>query len=286
MDKKMNGSNFIMTESMQKRIDKIKNYQPKIGFFGKTGVGKSSLCNALFGQDLCPVNDIASCTRNVKEVVINMGKNSQITLLDVPGVGENSKRDEEYSELYQNLLPELDCVVWVLKADDRAFTSDELFYNNLVKPHMEQGKPFIVVLNQSDKIEPYREWNTQHNKPGEKQLENIKVKKQIVSKFFEISESSVIPVSASDNYNLSSIINTVVEMLPAEKLYTFVKNVNPEYITQEAKETVTKRTASYILTGASTGAMIGATVAGPIGAIVGGIIGGALGFIADLFSFW
>ena len=29
--------------------------------------------NALFGQDVCPISDIEACTRNTKEVIINLG---------------------------------------------------------------------------------------------------------------------------------------------------------------------------------------------------------------------
>jgi predicted GTPase len=34
-----------------------------IGIMGKTGVGKSSLCNALFRSEVCTVNAVEACTR-------------------------------------------------------------------------------------------------------------------------------------------------------------------------------------------------------------------------------
>lgn len=48
-----------------------------------------------------------------------------LTFIDLLGVEESIERDREYHQLYRNLLPELDFIIWVLKADDRAWSSDE-----------------------------------------------------------------------------------------------------------------------------------------------------------------
>ena len=136
---------------IEERFTTSLQYEPVIAFLGKTGVGKSSLCNALFGEQICEISDIKACTRDTKKIVLDLGGKG-LTLMDVPGVGESNERDKEYAELYANLLPELDLVLWVLKADDRAYSSDEKFYNDIVKPHIHQGKPFYFVLNQVDKV--------------------------------------------------------------------------------------------------------------------------------------
>ncbi|THE34493.1 hypothetical protein DJ495_26455 [Raoultella ornithinolytica] len=51
------------TERIIKQINKITNYEPAIGIMGKTGAGKSSLCNALFASEVSPVSDVVACTR-------------------------------------------------------------------------------------------------------------------------------------------------------------------------------------------------------------------------------
>lgn len=104
--------------------------------FGKTGVGKSSLCNALFGKVICPISDVEACTRDTKDVILNIDGGKGIKFIDVP-VGESSQRDVEYGELYARLLPELDLVLWLIKADGRAMVSDEIFYKEIVKPHLD-----------------------------------------------------------------------------------------------------------------------------------------------------
>lgn len=43
--------------------------------------------------------------------------NHYLKLIDILSLGENLQRDDEYRVLYQKLMPQLDIVLWVLKAD-------------------------------------------------------------------------------------------------------------------------------------------------------------------------
>lgn len=231
----------IQREQINLRLKNVLNYQPTIGIFGKTGVGKSSLCNALFGKEVCQIDDIEACTRNIQEVMINFDKSGNgIKLIDVPGVGESTSRDEEYSTLYAKLLPELDLVLWLIKSDDRALASDENFYKNIVKPHVKEGKPFFFVLNQVDKIEPFREWNEEKQEPGSQQFQNIRRKIDNISAFFDIASSQIIPVSANKKYNLTKLVDEFVRALPPEKKVTVFRAVNEEFQSKSTGEHVKK----------------------------------------------
>ena len=53
-----------VSERILQQINQLTRYEPVIGIMGKTGVGKSSLCNALFAGDISPVSDVAACTRS------------------------------------------------------------------------------------------------------------------------------------------------------------------------------------------------------------------------------
>ena len=223
---------------IRRKLDTIVNYEPRVGVFGKTGAGKSSLCNALFGQDVCEISDVEACTRCEKEIMLNISSGKGIKIIDVPGVGENSDRDIEYGQLYAKLLPELDVVLWVLKADDRAYASDENFYKNLVKPHLDQGKPFFFVLNQVDKVEPFREWNEEKHEPGAKQFMNIDKKVQYVANCFDVPASKVITVSAAEQYNMVKLVDEIVYALPKEKRITVFKNINEDFRSEATGETV------------------------------------------------
>lgn len=52
-----------VSERILQQINQLTHYEPVIGIMGKTGAGKSSLCNALFAGEVSPVSDIAACTR-------------------------------------------------------------------------------------------------------------------------------------------------------------------------------------------------------------------------------
>jgi small GTP-binding protein len=222
-------------EKIQSKFDDVLNYEPRVGVFGKTGAGKSSLCNALFGRDICEVSDIAACTRSPQEVVLGMGSRG-MTLLDVPGVGESGERDKEYAALYRSLLPTLDLILWVIKGDDRAFSSDEMFYNKIVSPYIKDGTPFFIVLNQVDKIEPFREWNEEIHMPGPNQAKSIGEKKHAVAGFFKLPISQVIPVSAEERFGLLELVDSVTHALPREKRISILREVKSEHRSENAKE--------------------------------------------------
>lgn len=211
------------------------NYEPRIGVFGKTGVGKSSLCNAVFGQDVCSISDVKACTREPQEVFLRIGGKG-LKLLDVPGVGESGERDKEYSKLYEKLFPELDLILWVIKGDDRAFSSDEQFYKKIVRPYIQAGKPFFMVINQVDKIEPLREWDEKNKRPGGRQATNIDEKHRAVSGYFELPMAQVLTVSANEKYRLVELVDAVIHALPKDKKIIVLKQVAEENRSESAKK--------------------------------------------------
>lgn len=219
---------------LSSRLNDIIQYEPIVGVFGKTGAGKSSLCNALFGRDICPISDIAACTRETQQVRLNIAGKG-MTLLDVPGVGESDDRDAEYDALYRQWLPKLDLVLWIVKADDRALAVDEDFFKRLVKPYLDVGKPFFVVLNQVDKIEPFREWDEKARQPGSRQAANIKEKCRVVAGFFGLPLGQVLAVSAAEKYGLVELVDDIIHVLPAEKRVSVLREVQREYRSEKAR---------------------------------------------------
>jgi predicted GTPase len=121
-----------------------------IGIMGKTGAGKSSLCNALFAGEVSPVSDVAPVPVNHCAFACSWG-----ALYDHRGparCGRKWRSRYEYAALYREQLPRLDLVLWLIKADDRALAVDEHFYHQVI------GEAYrhkvLFVISQSDKAEP------------------------------------------------------------------------------------------------------------------------------------
>ncbi|MDM1249434.1 50S ribosome-binding GTPase [Acinetobacter sp. R933-2] len=231
-------SSDLLKKIITSKINNIRNYTPKVGVFGVTGVGKSSLCNALFGQDVAPVSDVAACTREPKEIFIGNG-GVGIKLIDVPGVGETIERDKEYFELYRKLAPELDLILWVIKADDRAYASAEKAYREILCPNL-KNCPVLFVINQVDKLNPLKDWDLENNKPGVDKQKNIDKKVEEVSKAFNVSKDYIETVSVEEKYNLVKLMDAIVEILPNEKKYSFVREAKEDVKNDDIKQKAEK----------------------------------------------
>jgi|AGFS01.1.fsa_nt_gi Putative threonine efflux protein len=75
----------LLSRTILNRIRQHIHYEPVIGIMGKTGSGKSSLCNALFQQ---PISDVQGCTREPLRFSFDVG-GCRMTLADLPGAGES-----------------------------------------------------------------------------------------------------------------------------------------------------------------------------------------------------
>jgi len=231
--KSSNNETGNLSDKIKEEIKKIRSYTPKVAIFGDSGVGKSSLCNIIFGKDIAKMSDVEACTREVQEIFIG-DENSGFILMDVPGVGEDIKRHQEYSELYESLLPDLDLIIWAIKADDRKFASAEDIYKNIIKPNIEHC-PVVFVVTQIDKIEPIEEWYENGGVLGNHQRENLEKKIIDISKRFDIETNLIIPVSTKNKgYNIDKLIEKIVDILPDEKKYSFVRETNTDHTTETA----------------------------------------------------
>jgi len=224
-----------LTSEVIKQLKEVITYEPVIGIMGKTGVGKSSLCNALFRQPLSPVSNVASCTREAIRFTLNTG-GRVMTLVDLPGVGESLAYDQEYRQLYQSILPELDLILWVMKADDRASTTDEQFYQFLREIGVSPER-IVFVLNQADKAEPSFEWEISTGQPSLSQQQTLFTRSQIVARQFS-SPYPVSTVSARTGYNLHFLVETMVIALPSTASSGVFRQLRSEYCGQQAETTV------------------------------------------------
>lgn len=237
-----------MIGNLEEKLAELGSFTPTVGIFGKTGVGKSSLCNALFGKNTAKVDDIHACTREPQEIFIQMSEaGSGIKLIDLPGVGESQIRDAEYSELYEQWIPKLDLIIWVVRADDRTFTVDEQFYETVIKKHIEQSKtPFLVVINQVDKINPIREWDTGKNTPGLAQMKIIGERTQWAATKFGIPSSHIVSISAFEKYNLGELVESIIDVVPNDKKLGFLNQIEEDVTTEKSKENAVEGVLEYL----------------------------------------
>lgn len=212
-------------------IQKLTYYEPVIGIMGKTGAGKSSLCNALFQGEVTPVSDVNACTRAVLRLRLSSGDHSLI-LVDLPGVGESEQRDSEYESLYRKVLPDLDLILWVIKADDRAFSVDERFYRRVMSDHQQR---VLFVVNQADKIEPCHEWYVTGNAPSPHQLVNIEARLESIRLLFS-PHHPVCVISARTEWNLPSMVETMMRCLPDRATSPLVTQLHGRLCSEPVKK--------------------------------------------------
>lgn len=221
-----------LANTIVQHVRHLTDYEPVIGIMGKTGVGKSSLCNALFQGDISPVSDVSACTREALYFRLQVGGRG-MTIVDLPGVGESQQRDSEYTQLYRQVLPRLDLVLWVIKADDRALAVDEHFYRHVV------GEPYrsnvLFVVSQVDKLEPSEEWEVVAHQPSARQQANLSRKLGDIRRLFSPTHP-VCALSVKARWGLKSTVETLMHCLPRQATSPLTAQLRETYRTENVIE--------------------------------------------------
>lgn len=217
-----------VSERILQQINRLTHYEPVIGIMGKTGAGKSSLCNALFVGEISPVSDVAACTREPLRFRLQVGER-YMTLVDLPGVGESGERDAEYAALYRAQLSRLDLVLWLIKADDRALAVDEHFYHQVI------GEAYrhkvLFVISQSDKAEP-----TSGGGPlSTAQKQNISRKICLLHELFQ-PVNPICAVSVRLQWGLRVMAERIIKCLPREATSPVVAQLQQPFRTMVVRE--------------------------------------------------
>ncbi|CNK33165.1 GTPase family protein [Yersinia alsatica] len=224
----------VLSDELVERLLQCVHYEPVIGIMGKSGAGKSSLCNTLFRFPPANVDAVKGCTRRAQQYKTSDGLHA-LNIIDFPGIGETPTLDKMYARLYQHWLNKLDLIVWVLKADDRAWNDDTRCYRQLIS---QGAKPahFLFVLSQADKIEPCREWDTATHQPSMRQQQNLQEKVTQVNTVFS-PVHPVLAVSASEGFNIPRWVETLITVLPDKASSAVTRQLEPEYRTEKVTTT-------------------------------------------------
>ncbi len=127
------------------------NKLPKIAIIGQPNVGKSSLLNALVGQERTIVSDIAGTTRDTIHTHYKLFK-KEFILIDTAGIRRKAKVHEDL-EFYSVIraikaMDEADVCLLMLDAE-KGITAQDL---NIFGMAVKKGKGIVVLVNKWDLV--------------------------------------------------------------------------------------------------------------------------------------
>lgn len=145
-----------------------------IGFFGRRNAGKSSVVNAVTGQELAVVSDIKGTTTDPVSKTMELLPLGPVMIIDTPGFDDEGTLGELRVRKTKQILNKTDIAVLVMDVTIGK-TEAEM---ELIRIFEEKKLPYLLVYNKSDLVEKIP-------KAGEKELYISALKKQGI---FELKE--------------------------------------------------------------------------------------------------
>ncbi|MBQ4518711.1 MAG: [Clostridia bacterium] len=162
-----------------------------IGFFGRTNSGKSSLINAVAGQEVSLVSSVSGTTTDPVAKPIEIYPLGPCVLYDTAGFGDESELGAVRMKRTMTVLDKTNLAVLVLSPQHNDFVAELSLQEEFAKRKI----PYVTVLNQVDLLENPTEW---------------------IEKAKETLKTEIVPVSAVTGKGLSQLREAMVRLAPAD----------------------------------------------------------------------
>ncbi len=170
----------------------------KVAIVGKPNAGKSSLLNAILGEERAVVSDIPGTTRDVVDTYFKW-KDREFLFLDTAGLRKKSKVDYgiEFFSVGRTLdaIKKADVVVLVIDAEQGATEQDTKIAGLIQKYY----KPAVIVINKIDKIPPSSEARN-------------RVINQVKNRLYFIPYAPIVLTSAKNRQGIKKLLETIVQV--------------------------------------------------------------------------
>lgn len=168
----------------------------RIGIFGRRNAGKSSILNAITGQNIAIVSDIGGTTTDPVSKAMEILPLGPAVVTDTPGLDDSGELGELRKEKSLQFLRKTDIAVLVV--DGASVSKDALVQIEapLLAAFQKQKLPYVIVVNKCDLLSDER-------------------KKEIAS-YFKLEERPLF-ASARNGQNIWRLKERIAGLAPAEK---------------------------------------------------------------------
>lgn len=170
-----------------------------IGFFGRRNAGKSSVVNAVTGQDLAVVSEVKGTTTDPVKKAMEILPLGPVMIIDTPGFDDEGSLGDLRVKRTKKILEQTDIAVLVVDTTEGFRKVDE----ELTDLFRERKIPCLVALNKSDIPEDSEDHNVDEEDPG---------------LFARIAKScdGMIHVSALSGEGIDELKNRIAALKPEE----------------------------------------------------------------------
>lgn len=175
-----------------------------IGFFGRRNAGKSSVMNAVTGQNLAVVSDVKGTTTDPVYKTMELLPLGPVMVIDTPGIDDEGELGKLRVTKSRQVLNKTDIAILVVDGTE-GMKQEDLEMKNLFE---KKQIPYLVVFNKAD-LE-------QNGKPDEKPEENADKKQD---------GDSMIRVSALTGYGIAELKEKIGTMKPSGEERDLLENL-------------------------------------------------------------
>ena len=129
--------------------DTVSSERIHIGFFGMRNAGKSSLVNAITGQQLSVVSDVKGTTTDPVKKAMELLPLGPVVIFDTPGLDDEGELGNLRVQKAKQILASTDIAVLVVDAAIGMSVLDR----ELLEEFETRKVPYVVVYNKVDKVE-------------------------------------------------------------------------------------------------------------------------------------